>query len=83
MITGFIIFAIKSDNEYSYISNTSPILWSNNFNDAKLFYTEYNAKGELEDNFISLSATIQYSNIKSIYIAKYENGVELKRVKFL
>lgn len=82
-MSGFIIVAIGTDRSKTYVSNTSPILWTGELQEAKVFSTYRNAKYELEDNFLSLSATIHYTNICSIVISKYENNIEIGRKRFL
>lgn len=79
----FTIIAISSDDSIIYISNTSPILWSSDRNKVKKFISYKNAKSELEDNFISLSATIKYSKIKSIHICEYIDNIEVGRERLL
>lgn len=82
-MNGFIIVATDQSNMRSFVSNSSPILWADDIKDAKIFTTFQNAKNELEDNFISLSATLAYTNISSIFICEYKNNVEIGRVKFI
>lgn len=81
---GFIAIAIgKSYNDIIYISNTAPLLWDKAKENAKIFESYKIAKNELEDDFISLSATISYTDITSIFIIEYKDGIEVGREKFL
>lgn len=82
-MTGFIVVAIDTNDSISYISNTSPIIWSSDISDVKIFESYRFAKNELEDNFISLSVTISYTNIHSIWILEYKDNVEIGREKFI
>lgn len=82
-MNGIIIRALNKNNDIFYISNTSPITWTGDINGAKIFSSYSNAKNELEDNFISLSATISYTDIISIIISRYENGEEVGRNIFI
>lgn len=82
-MNGFIVVGLDSSHNIIYISNTGPILWSGDRKDAKIFYSLSNAKNELEENFTSLSSTIKYTNINSIYILEYNNDKEVGRKKFL
>lgn len=84
MKDGFIISAIDKNNKQIYfISNTSPILWTSNIEESKVFPSYNNAKNDLEDDFITLSATICNTNIASIIISKYINNIEIRRNKFI
>lgn len=82
-MNGIIISALNRNIDIFYISNTSPITWSCDIKDAKIFESYLNAKNELEDNFISLSATIIYTDIISVIISEFVDGVEIRRDKFL
>lgn len=82
-MNGYIIVAYNTNLEPTYISNTSPILWTNNINESKKFLSFRLAKSELDDNFISLSAVISYTDINSIYISEYKNGIEINREVYL
>ena len=82
-MNGFIVEARLKDGDILYISNTSPIAWANNRKEAKIFEAFRYAKHELEDNFISLSATINNTNIGSIFILEYINDIEVGREKFI
>ena len=82
MLNGFIAIG-KSYNNITYISNTNPILWDSNKEKAKVFCSFQTAKNELEDDFASLSATITYTDIYTIMICEYVNGIEVGREKFL
>lgn len=82
MINGYIIYA-KSKDKKVYVSNSSPILWIDNIEKSKKFDTYNSAKNELLDNFISLGATIKYTNISAIYIAEYRDNKEIGKEKFL
>ena len=53
-MNGIIISALNRNIDIFYISNTSPITWSCDIKDAKIFESYLNAKNELEDNFISV-----------------------------
>lgn len=83
MKDGFIVIAIDDEQNETYISNTSPILWTDKLEEAKHFTSFNNAKNELEDNFLSLSATISYTNIKSILICEYKCNIIVERSIFL
>lgn len=82
-MNGYIIVAFGAFDGIYYISNTSPILWAGEINQSKIFNSFQEAKNELEDNFISLSAAIIYSNIKSIFIYEYKNGEQIGKEKFI
>ena len=83
-MTGFIVSAInKGEEGLYYVSNTSPILWSKDIKEAKIFYSYQNAKNDLYENFISLSATIQYTDIIAVFISEYVDNIEIRRDKFL
>lgn len=82
-MNGFIIVAVgKHDTKY-YISNTSPILWSSNIKDVKMFDSFQSAKNELDDHFIYLYSTIVHSDICSIWILEYYNNEEIGRKKYI
>lgn len=82
-MNGFVVVAYNSFQQIIYISNTSPILWAENIKEAKVFYSFNNAKNELEDNIVPLSAVVKYTNINSIYILEYKNNIEVGRRQFL
>lgn len=82
-MSGYIVVAFDCFNNIYFVSNTSPILWVGDQKLSKIFSTFQEAKHELEDNFISLSATILYANIKTIFIYEYKNGIEIGKEKFL
>lgn len=82
-MNGYIIVAFGALDNIYFVSNTSPILWVGDINQSKLFQTFQDAKNELEDNFISLSATILYCNIKSIFIYEYKDGIQIGKEKYL
>lgn len=83
-MNGFIVSALdKKGDSYYFISNTNPILWTDDKNKAKVFKSYSNTVYELEDNFISLTGTINYTNVTSIVILEYVNDVEVGRCKFL
>jgi hypothetical protein len=79
----YIVFIISHDNNYSYISGTNPISINNDFNNAKIFYTQESAKMELDGDFIMLSAILHYTDAKVVYIAKYSDGIEIERKKYI
>lgn len=82
-MNGYIIVAFGMLDSIFFISNTSPILWVGQQESAKVFDSFDEAKHELEDNFLSLSAAILYKNIKSVFIYEYKNGIEIGKEKFL
>lgn len=81
-MNGFIVVGY-SDNNAFYVSNTSPITWANKISESKIFDSYRRTKSELEENFISLSATITNTNLRSIFILEYSNDIEVGREKFL
>ena len=83
-MNGFIVSALdKKGNSSYFISNTSPILWTEDGDKAKVFKSYSNTICELEDNFISLIGTINYTNVISIIISEYVDSIEVRRYKFL
>lgn len=82
-MNGFIVVGINSNGDNLYISNTSPILWTSERKECKLFTNFRSAKTDLEDHFIYLSATIVHTDIKNIFIAEYINDIEVGRKRFL
>ena len=83
-MNGFIIVALSgnSDKKY-YVMNTSPLIWTSNINEAKIFEAYKYTKNELEDDFLSLSATISNSDIISVWILEYQNNQEIGRIRFI
>ena len=82
-MNGFIILCTDESGNELYISNTSPILWTNKREEAKVLSTKRSAIIELEDDFIVLSNTIIYTNLKSIEIVEYRNDHEIGRERYL
>lgn len=83
-MNGFIVIAENVEpSKNFYVSNTSPILWTGNISESKIFNTFKNAKNELEENFISLSATVSKTNICAVYIVEYRNNAEVRREQFI
>ena len=82
-MSGFVIVALDKNNSSIYVSNTSPILWTDMLDNAKVFFSYQHAKNELEDNFISLSVTVYYTDICCIFISEYVDGVEIARERYL
>lgn len=79
----FIIEATNYNGSKTYISNTSPIIWNSDINQAKKFLLYKYAKYELEDNFISLVATINNARIRKLDIIEYSNSTEIRRERFI
>lgn len=82
-MNGFLIGAIDRNDKKFYAMNTSPIIWTSNINEAKIFESYRFIKSELEDNFATLSIAINYSNIHSVWIFEYLNNEEIGREKFI
>lgn len=82
-MNGFIIAAVYDNGSLSYVSNTNPILWSNKVEQSKIFLDKIDAENDLYENFITLSATVSYTNIVSIVILEYRDSIEIRRYKFL
>ena len=79
----FIVIGIYKNGQILYISNTSPILWADNFKDAKTYDSFADAKLDLEDDFIKLAAWIPTTDINSIWIIEYRDNVEVGRERFI
>lgn len=82
MINGFIIEAITTSKPV-YISNTSPVIWTSDRSKSKVFNSYKLTKFELEDNFISLSSTVKYTGVTSIFILEIRNNIEIGRERFI
>ena len=82
-MTDFIVVAISDNDNKYYIANTSPILWSSDIKDVKMFDSYNHAKNELEDHFIYLCSTIVHTGIRSIWIFEYYNNEEIGRTKYI
>lgn len=81
-MTGFIIYAIDTKGNKYYVSNTSPILWTGEVKESKVFDSYITTRHELEDNYTSLSNTIKYSDICIVFISEYMKDIEIGRDKF-
>jgi hypothetical protein len=79
----FIVSGIQSDSAEIYILNTSPVIWTINKEESKPFMSYNSAKFELEDNFLSLSAAIMYTNLCSIWIIEVIDDIEVRRERFI
>ena len=79
----FIIEATNNNGSKTYVSNTSPIIWNSDIGQAKKFLMYKYAKYELEDNFISLAATINNAKMQRLDIIEYSNRTEIRRERFL
>lgn len=79
----FIIEATNYNGTKTYVSNTSPIIWNSDIRQAKKFLLYKYAKYELEDNFISLAATINNAKMQKLEIIEYSNSTEIRRERFL
>ena len=82
MMNGFIVEALTV-NKPVYVSNTSPLVWTSDRSKSKIFNSYKLTKFELEDNFISLSTTIKYTAVVSIFILEIQNGIEIGRERFI
>lgn len=60
----FIILSRSEDNSVSYISNTSPLLWTDNKSEAKIFRSEGEIMTDLSDHKESLDKMEKELNIK-------------------
>lgn len=82
MMNGFIIEALTRTKPV-YVSNTSPLIWTSDKNKSKIFNSYNLTKFELEDNFISLSTTIKYTGVVSIFILEIKDDIEIGRERFI
>lgn len=80
---GFIVLAKDAQGKEVYVSNTSPILWTDKLEEAKISPTKRSAIISIEDDFIVLSNCIVYSDLQSIEIVEYKDNIEIGRDKYL
>ena len=60
----FIVFIIDNDNKESYISNVSPLLWTDDRNKAKIFYSESEIRTDLSLHFNVLDEILKPEGMK-------------------
>lgn len=83
----YIIYAENYDNFRFYISNTDPIIWSQDICFSKIYSNsktaEYNIVGDYY-NYRDIKKLLEDKNISGIFIGEYSTDYqELRRVKIL
>ena len=64
----FKIYSLSKDNEKRYISNTSPLLWTDDKNKAKIFRSEGEIKSDLAEHTNSLEKMI--NNLELVLVTE-------------
>lgn len=75
----FILYGLK-DNDKFFVSNTNPIIWNDNLEDAKKFLDRYSAEYAIlrdYDNYRNISKQLSNKFLDHIYIAEIENNIEI------
>lgn len=82
----FILYATK-DKDIYYISNTSPIIWSSNIMESKIYYSQYSAELDIlrnYENYRSVSKLFDNNKLDGLFVAFIDiNYIEKGRVKLL
>ena len=82
----FILYGLK-DNDKFFVSNTNPIIWNDNLEDAKKFLDRYSAEYAIlrdYDNYRYLKKQIESGIIDEIFLSiRNKDNEEIRRVKLL
>lgn len=60
----YIILSRDKDNNVKYISNTSPLLWTDDINKAKIFRSEGEILNDLNEHMIALEKMSKELNLR-------------------
>lgn len=60
----YIILSRDKDNNIKYISNTSPLLWTDDINKAKIFRSEGEILNDLNEHMIALEKMSKELNLR-------------------
>ena len=63
----FILYLTDTDNKITFISNTDPLLYTTDINNAKLYETEVNADNDILQYYERIYELIKNTNIINFY----------------